>query len=856
MDDIEKTGRLYLGKRYDPQKRKLLNELVLYESRDLTTHAVCVGMTGSGKTGLCIDLLEEAALEGIPAIVIDPKGDMTNLLLTFPGLRPEEFRPWVNLDDARRKGLNPDEYAQETASTWAKGLEEWGIGPERLQRLRDLAEFAIYTPGSEAGQPISILQTLQAPVLSWDENEELLREKIAGTVSALLALIGIEADPVKSREHILLVNIFEEAWRKGEDLDVDQLILRIQKPPMAKLGVFPVETFFPEKGRLELAMALNGLIATPSFENWIEGQALDIDAILHTPEGKPRVSIFYIAHLDDAERMFFMTLLLGQVQTWLRAQSGTTNLKAILYCDEVFGYLPPHPANPPSKPPLLRLLKQARAFGLGLVLTTQNPVDLDYKALSNAGTWLIGKLQTERDKLRVLEGLEGALSAAGALADRAQLDKLITSLESRVFLLHNVHADQPLVFKSRWAMSYLRGPLTRDQIRTLVSAEVTPPPSQPLEETRERTAVAPARTEAPGRSAEPSSRALRSPSEIPPQLPSSIQQYFLPVNISLEWAIRRMEEERGATIVYQDKQLVYGPVLLGLASMYFTHTKSGLSQKQTVGRIIYLREEGAVDWGEGEVTVQREELSAKPAQEALFADLPQSLSDGRRLKNLEEEFISYLYRNVSLNLLHNPELELYSTLEETAKEFQRRCRVEASKRRDVEVEKIKKKYKKKLDQLENKKRREERELTQDEVEYQARKREEMLSAGESVLGFLTGRRSRRAISIASRKRRLTRQAQADVGESLEAIEDLEAQIQDLREDLEEEMAKVTERWAEAIDVVEKVGVRAKKSDISIEAFGLAWLPRWRVTYEDKGVTQQLSLPAYDKIQEANDDQRF
>ena len=834
MSKIEKTGSFYLGKRYDPQKRKVLAEPVLYESRDLTTHAVCVGMTGSGKTGLCIDLLEEAALQGIPAIVVDPKGDMTNLLLTFPGLRPAEFRPWINLDDARRKGLSPDEYAQEIASTWARGLREWGIGLERLQRLRDAAEFAIYTPGSDAGQPISILHTLKVPALSWDENEELLREKIAGTVSALLALIGIEADPVKSREHILLANIFEEAWRKGEDLDIARLILRIQKPPLAKLGVFPVETFFPEKDRLELAMALNGLIATPSFENWIEGQALDIDAILHTSEGKPRVSIFYIAHLDEAERMFFMTLLLGQVQTWLRAQSGTTGLRAILYCDEVFGYLPTHPANPPSKPPLLYLLKQARAFGLGLVLTTQNPVDLDYKALSNAGTWLIGKLQTERDKLRVLEGLEGALSAVGALADRAHLDKLITSLESRVFLLHNVHADQPLVFKSRWAMSYLRGPLTRDQIRTLVSAEVPAPPSRPLAETVGEVAVAPVRAEAPGLS------------EVPPQLPSSIQQYFLPVNVSLEWAIRRAEEEEDTTIVYQDKQLVYWPALLGLASMYFAHTRSGLSDRQAVGRLVHPLEEGAVDWDEGEVTIEREELSAKPAQDALFADPPPGLSDARRLKRLEKEFINYLYHNVSLTLLHNPRLKLYSRPDETAKEFQRRCRVEASKRRDTEVEKLKKKYEKRLDQLESRKRREERELAQDEAEYEARKREELLSAGESVLGFLTGRRSRRAISTASRKRRLTQQARADVEESLEAIEDYETQIQDLREELEEEIAEITERWAETIDVVEEVEVRAKKADISVEAFGLAWVPHWRVTYEDQGVTRQLSLPAYEQ----------
>ncbi len=822
----------YLGKRYDPQRRKVLDEPVLYESRDLTTHAVCVGMTGSGKTGLCIDLLEEAALQGIPAMVIDPKGDMTNLLLTFPELRPQDFRPWVNLDDARRRGLSPDEYAQEVARTWARGLEEWGIGPERLQRLKDAAEFVIYTPGSEAGQPVSILQTFEAPALSWDEDEELLREKIAGTVSALLALIGVEADPLKSREHILLANIFEEAWRKGEDLDMAQLILRIQKPPMAKLGVFPVETFFPERDRLELAMALNGLLATPSFENWSEGQTLDIDAVLHTSTGKPRVSIFYIAHLSDAERMFFLTLLLGQVQTWLRAQSGTTSLRAILYCDEIFGYLPAHPANPPSKPPLLYLLKQARAFGLGLVLTTQNPVDLDYKALSNAGTWLIGKLQTERDKLRVLEGLEGALSAAGTPADRAYLDQLITSLESRVFLLHNVHADQPLVFQSRWAMSYLRGPLTRDQIRVLVSPKAAISPGRPLKEVVKEAAAAPAQAETPGLS------------ELPPPLPSSIPQYFLPVNVSLEWSIRRAEEERGTTIVYQVRQLVYEPALLGLATMYFTHIPSGLSEKKTVGRLIYPRKGDVVDWSEGEVAIAKEALSARPAQEALFADPPQELNDVRRLKSLETEFVNYLYHSVSLTLLHNPRLNLYSKPDETAKGFQRRCRVEASERRDMEVDELKTQYQKKLEQVESRKRREERELAQDEAEYEARKREEMLSAGESVLGFLTGHHYRRAISTASRKRRLTQQAKADVEESLEAIEDFEAQMQDLREELEEKITEVTARWAATIDVVEQVEVRAKKADITVDAFGLAWVPYWRVTYEEEGAPRQLSLPAY------------
>ena len=381
---------------------------VHYDARDLTTHAVCLGMTGSGKTGLGVVLLEEAALDGVPSLVIDPKGDMTNLLLTFPDLQAEDFRPWVNPDDARRQNQDPDTYATEVAGRWQQGLADWGQGPERIRRLKEAADFVIYTPGSNTGRRVSILHTLKAPNLSWDLDAEILRDQIGSITTALLALVGIEADPVRSREHILIANILEQAWRNGQDLDLAQMIVRIQKPPFAQLGVFPIEAFFPEKERTDLAILLNGLMAAPTFADWIAGQPLEIDSLLYSPAGKPQVSIFYIAHLAEAERQFFVTLLLEQVVGWLHAQSGTTSLRALLYMDELFGYLPPHPANPPTKKPLLTLLKQARAFGLGLVLTTQNPVDLDYKALANAGTWFIGTMQTERDKLRVLDGLEGA----------------------------------------------------------------------------------------------------------------------------------------------------------------------------------------------------------------------------------------------------------------------------------------------------------------------------------------------------------------------------------------------------------------------------------------------------------------
>ncbi|RME42090.1 MAG: ATP-binding protein, partial [Chloroflexi bacterium] len=465
--DFEKLGAFYLGKEYDVAAGQLLDRLLMYDARDLTTHAVCVGMTGSGKTGLCIDLLEEAAIDHVPAIIIDPKGDITNLLLAFPELRPEDFRPWINVDDARRKGLSEDEFAAQQAELWRKGLGQWGQDGDRIRLLRESADFVIYTPGSDAGIPVSILQSFAAPPLSWDTEAELLRERIQGTVSALLGLIGVDADPVRSREHILLSNLFEHFWRQGEDLDLPKLILSIQNPPIRQLGVFDVDTFYPEKERFELAMSLNNIIAAPGFQSWLQGQPLDVAGFLSTPAGKPRHSIFYIAHLSDPERMFFVTMLLNQVITWMRTQPGTTSLRALLYMDEIFGFFPPV-ANPPSKQPMLTLLKQARAFGVGVVLTTQNPVDLDYKGLTNAGTWFIGRLQTERDKMRVLDGLESASSEAGQALNREELSRIISDLDKRVFLLHNVHEEAPVTFQTRWAMSYLRGPLTRTQVRGLM----------------------------------------------------------------------------------------------------------------------------------------------------------------------------------------------------------------------------------------------------------------------------------------------------------------------------------------------------------------------------------------------------
>ncbi len=466
LPSYERLGVFYLGREFDPKAQQLGSE-ILYDSRDLTTHAVCIGMTGSGKTGLCVSLLEEAALDGIPAIAIDPKGDIGNLVLTFPALRPEDFKPWVDAGEASRKGQSVDEFAAATSESWKKGLAEWNEDGERIQRLRDAAEVTIYTPGSDAGRPLSILRSFAAPDPAVASDATALKERIGSAVAGLLGLLGIDADPIKSREHILLSAILDATWRKGQSADLAALIQAVQKPPFDKIGVIDLESFYPAKDRMGLALQINGLLASPGFAAWLEGDALDIQKLLYTDAGKPRIAIISIAHLNDAERMFVVTLIANELVAWMRRQSGTTSLRALFYMDEVFGYFPPT-AMPPSKTPLLTLMKQARAFGLGVVLATQNPVDLDYKGLGNAGTWFIGRLQTERDKARVIEGLLGT-EAAGGL-DRAAFEAMMSSLAQRTFLMRNVHDDAPVLMRTRWALSYLRGPLTLNEIKQVTPA--------------------------------------------------------------------------------------------------------------------------------------------------------------------------------------------------------------------------------------------------------------------------------------------------------------------------------------------------------------------------------------------------
>lgn len=855
----EKLGSFYLGAEYDLDTGKRTERAVNYDSRDLTTHAVCVGMTGSGKTGLCIGLLEEAALDRIPVLLIDPKGDMTNLLLQFPELSAEDFRPWINEDDAKRKGKTAEEHAAATAGLWKNGLAEWGIGPDRIRQLKESADYTIYTPGSEAGLPLSILGSLRAPDgLNFDEHAETIRERISGTVTALLGLAGIDADPVRSREAILLSGIFEYFWKSGHNIDLASLIMSIQKPPIRQVGVFDVDTFFPEKERFELAMAFNAILASPAFQSWLAGDPLDISMMLYTPEGKPRQSICYLAHLSDSERMFFVTLLLENLLTWVRSQPGTSSLRALLYFDEVFGFLPPV-AEPSSKRPLLTLLKQARAFGLGCVLVTQNPVDLDYKGLTNTGTWFIGKLQAERDKARVLEGLKSAIAEAGG-GGEMNYDSIISRLGNRVFMMHNVHEDRPVIFQTRWAMSYLSGPMTRPQIQMLMKDRKTlslgsKPSSSHLPDPRTASSGSFAGNQSVV--AETEDFAVNAApfgfTETLPGLDPGLKQLFLPIVHTSEEATREYVRQKGEVPEGLQICLVYEPSVLGSASVMFSDRKLQVNELEDFLMIFrsFSAVPSKIEWKEGEqLFVSPESINSSPASPGtgisrFFAAVPEQANSPKKLAVFGNTLAEWLYYNTRRRIAFHRELGLFQLSGEKERDFMIRIQQAAREKRDAEIDQLEKKFKPRMDKLQERVRREEQELIRDEAEHQSRKTRELVGIGETVLGLFLGRKSTRALSSAIGNRRMTANAQNDVQESRESIRDITIEIDECNAEMKKMADEISQKWEKLDDGISSEEVAPRRSDISVHFVALAWLPFWRFSSSvGSGGASVFSIPAY------------
>jgi prefoldin subunit 5 len=791
----EKLGVFYLGRPVDAATHQAEPQPLLYDSRDLLTHAVCVGMTGSGKTGLGIGLIEEAAIDGVPALVIDPKGDLTNLLLTFPDLRPTDFEPWINLDDASRAGLSKAEYAVDQADRWRQGLASWDQDGERIRRLREAAEFAIFTPGSSAGIPISVLASFAAPAAELLEDADLAREKVATTVSSLLGLMGLAADPIQSRDHILLSTLLADLWKQGKDADLAGLIRAIQDPPMAKVGVLDVDTFYPPKERTDLALRLNNLLASPGFQSWLQGVPLDVGQLLYAESGRPRVAVLSIAHLSDSERMFFVALLLNELIGWMRSRSGTSSLRAILYMDEVFGFMPPL-GEPPSKRPLLTLLKQARAYGVGVVLATQNPADLDYKGLSNTGTWMIGRLQTERDKMRILEGLAGVNAQAGLA--KPELDRLISGLGKREFLLHNVHESHPVLFQTRWVMAYMRGPLTRNQISDLMK-----PMKSGLEEPRGEEGHAAGVSQRTPAAEQAGNR---------PIVESGVEELFY--------------------VAEGDRATVYRPHVLGQARVHFVESRTKLALSSEEPSLVVPQDAASaeVDWSEAEDReIADQDLNVDPEDGASYLPLPAAAAKARSYTSWKRSLSDHLYRTSTLELLESPTLQERSNPGESERDFRIRLADRAREKRDEELAVVRTRYARKVATLEERIRKAELRVAKERDQAKSEKLDTAISFGTALLGVFTGRKGisktdvNRAGSAIKGVGRSAEQQQ-DVVRAEETVDALTEQLETLNEELTDKIDEVTERYDPLTEELEAVACRPRRADIEIRRVALMWAP--------------------------------
>ena len=782
--DYEKLGSFYLGKKYDFEKKELLNEYYLYDSKDLTTHGLCVGMTGSGKTGLCLSLIEEAAIDGIPVIAIDPKGDLGNLMLSFPDLKSEDFLPWVSQEEADKKGMTIEEYAKSTAELWKNGLQSWDEDGERIKLYKDSSDVVIYTPGSKSGIPVTALKTFDVPPKLIMENSEALNEKIQTTVSGILSLVGIDADPLQSKEHILISNILSHSWLDGKSLTLADLIRLIQQPQFTSIGVFDIESFFPQKERMALSIKINSILASPSFSAWLEGESLDIGRFLYTKEGKPKISVFSIAHLSDKERMFFVTMLLNELVAWMRTQQGTSSLRALFYMDEIFGYFPPT-SNPPSKLPMLTLLKQARAFGLGVMLAAQNPVDIDYKGLSNIGTWFIGRLQTERDKSRMIEGLQTINSGL----DKSTLGDIISGLESRTFLVSNSNENKAEIFQTRWALNYLRGPITKPQIEILMKDKKEAAFGTADTITTENKNV--------------SSGIVQGNK---PALPQEIKEVFL-------------QPEK-----YGEGKLLYKPYIYGEGKAHYVKSPD-IDVWDTAAFLIPMDDETAV-FNESE-QIKDAGFGTGAGENFSFENIPSGILKKNAFSQFEKGFKQFLYETHTVSLFYSKDFKTYSVPEEEEGAFKGRIAHLVREKKDLELEKIKVKYSDKIDSQKEKLRKLSQNIDKEKEQYRQKNMTNIVDIGTTLFGAFLGKKKtvsagRAATALKGIGR--TGKEKSDIDRATEEYGIQNEKLKEIEAEFQKDIENMQNKFNTDNIYVETISLPPRKTDITVQKFFLAWVP--------------------------------
>lgn len=807
---------LFLGGAIDPATHERITDdatsHISVATDKLTTHGVIVGMTGSGKTGLGVIVIEEALQAGLPVIAIDPKGDLTNLCLTFPDLAASDFRPWIDEAQAKNADKTPDQFAADQAALWTKGLAGWDLSGADIGTLRSKTDFTIYTPGSQSGVPMNIVGSLQVPVDMSDA--EVVADEIDGYVSGLLGLVGIEADPLSSREHILISNLINHSWTEGKALDLMTLVGMIATPPIRKLGVFELDQFFPEADRMKLAMRLNGLLASPAFASWAAGPPLDIDSMMFGPDGTPRCAIVSTAHLSDDERQFVTSLILSKLVTWMRRQSGTTDLRAMLYMDEVAGYLPPT-ANPPTKKPIMLLMKQARAFGVGVVLSTQNPVDIDYKAISNAGTWMIGRLQTDRDKARLLDGMS---SASGGV-DIAAIGDTISGLGKREFMLRRAGKDQPEVFTTRWAMSYLRGPMTRDQIELMMdSAKV-----------EAETAAAPVAssglvgqpTPVPGEPA-PGPALDDDETAVMPEVADGTAVRW--ADIASPWLGDVGADSRGPKLA---------AAAVARINLRYDETKADLVHDDEFECVVFPLGE-QIDTSEMiKVDYDDRDLRTDPPAAAVYQLTEAKLANKTYWTSLEKAIRDQLVRTLTVDISMNKALKLYGRPGEETDEFEKRCLKIADDRADEEIAKLRDKYETKAKRLRDQIEGLEDKIDLLEEQSKSKRNSELLSTAGGLLGgLLGGRKSKGGMlggllgkaGTAARRRGTTKAAGERVDAAENKLERLSADLEDLEAELTDEVMDIDAKWMDTAKSIDQMSVGLEATDVKVAQIALTWLP--------------------------------
>jgi len=768
MQEIyEKLGLFYLGQRSNS------SDLALYKAKDLTTHAMIIGMTGSGKTGLGVDLIEEAAIDNIPSIIIDPKGDMGNLCLAFENLTPEEFAPWVE----------PNRDPKAVAKMWREGLSSSFQDIVRVKKFATLKK-TIYTPGSSAGVGVNILGSFDAPSTEVLSDNDTFVSLINTTVSSLLALLNIEADSLNSKEHLLLSNIFYHYYSAAKSLTMEELIGAVASPPFEKVGILSLKSFYPQNERMKLAMALNGIISSISFASWIEGEPLDIQKMLYDEDGKAKIAIFNIAHLNDKERMFFVTLLLNAYISWMRKQRGTSSLKSILYMDEIFGFFPPS-KNPPSKKPMLLLLKQARAFGTGVVLSTQNPVDIDYKAISNIGTWFIGKLQTKQDIQRVLDPL-----AAKSNLTKEEITHRLTTLKGREFFLKNIHAKETINFSTRWALSYLKGPITKDDIKHLMQST-----KESLNNERDNFLQ------------KPGSHKKENKVANKPILCSALKEYFQITDIT-------------ATTPYY-------PYIYAKADIRFYNQSRGIDEHERVELKLELYDEQRDFEWENAYEEELRNPSLEIPQNASFATLPKLIKDAKSFKGIEKSLSNYLYGAKKIELFRQKRLKMESKPHQKRSEFLVEVADRVREKRDMQIDKIEKRYSKKFQILQKKLERLELKLQKEQEDVSSKTSDTLIDVGLALFGAFFGKSSSSMSSVrrgasAFKKGRDVFKEKEDVKNVTALLLRAENDIEALQNELQEEISMIEENFHLDNYMIESFYIKPRRSDIVIHDIALLW----------------------------------